>query len=70
MSLCASFWFWFVVLGSFAVLLVCSFHWGWSLSSRKWRLIVERRIKACNDHWERQIQTIVTNYEQKVKGGN
>ncbi len=56
MELCSSFWFWFVILGSFAVLLWSVFNWGWSLGARNAGFQWEQRVKALHAKWEREAQ--------------
>jgi len=51
--LCSSFWFWFVVLGSFLVLLVAVFHWGWSLGKRNADFVADMRIKRAFYRWNK-----------------
>jgi len=56
MELCTSFWFWFIVLGSFAVLLWSAFNWGWSLGARNSDLQWQGRVKTLYKGWEQEAQ--------------
>jgi hypothetical protein len=55
-SLCTYWLFWFIVLGSFAALVISSFFWGWSLGARNMNFQWEQRVKALHKKWEREAQ--------------
>lgn len=51
MTVCTSFWFWFVVLGSFIALLWAVFNWGWSLGRRNAEYRKDQEIKRAFARW-------------------